>query len=292
MSDNPGPAVRRRQLGAALRRHRIKAGLSVKDAADHLLCSPAKISRIETAQRNPTLRDVRDLSNIYGISEEEGSWLMALARESRERAWWQAFDYDPGLETLIGLEGAARTISEFQNTTIPGLLQTPEYANAVISLWRPASAAALQNAVHLRMKRQQILSDSIRPRLDYVLDEGVLRRVVGGVAVMRAQLEHLVELSAASAVDLRVIPYGAGAHKGMSQGFIILEFGEADERMPSAGPALPTVVYIEGLTGEMYVDQPAEVAHYLDVFNGLKGKALQRNESLDLVRSVSRTLRT
>jgi transcriptional regulator with XRE-family HTH domain len=278
--------VRRVQLGAALRRYRGAAGLSIKEVADRLLGSSSKITRIEKGQRNPTLRDVRDLCEIYGIPEGAAQQLMELARESRERAWWQEADLDPALQTLIGMEGSAKAISEFEALALPGLLQTQEYANAVLDVWIPEDSDRQQKALDVRMRRQEIFREEAPPEMRVVVDEAALRRVVGGRSVMRRQLDHLSTLVADSAVQIQVISFAAGPHLGMNNGFTVLEFGRAAS--PVGEPAIPAVVYVETLDDMTYLDQPAQVQRYLDAFKRLSAQALPVDESAVLLRSVAR----
>ncbi|GIE98092.1 helix-turn-helix domain-containing protein [Paractinoplanes rishiriensis] len=285
MPSDPGPTVRRRQLGAVLRRYREDAGMTVSDVAGHLLCSATKISRIETAQRNPTLRDVRDLCDLYRISDAVvRQQLMTMAQESRQRAWWQAAGLEPALETLIGLEGSATTIREFETSAFPGLIQTRPYADAMLANWHPAGSPQRERAVELRMRRQEILTGDQSPRLEIILDEAALRRLVGGPDVMREQLRHAIELSERAAITLRVVPFSAGAHQGMNSGFILLDFSN-----PVESPILeflPPVVYVEGLAGELYLDQIGDVERYARAFENLTAQALPTSETVKLIRKI------
>jgi len=285
MPGDPGPVVRRRQLGAALRGYRLEAGKTVKDVAEHLLCSQAKISRIETAQRNASLRDVRDLCDLYGISDAQvREELMGLARGIRERAWWNEEDLDPALETLIGMEGSATNIKEFEPLALPGLLQTRDYAEAILAVYLPDDQLGQKTAVDIRMRRQQILEDRSPVTISVVLDEAALRRPVGGVAVMRRQLEHLLHLIEMQVVEIRAIPFSAGAHVGISGGFTILEF--ARPTSPAAEPIVPAVVYFESFYSGTYLDQPAAVQEHLAAFSKLQNQALNNRETLELVKSM------
>ncbi len=177
---------------------------------------------METAQRNATLRDVRDLCDIYEIHDEGiRRQLMDLARGSRGRGWWQGADLPPALESLIGMEGAAVTISELQVVTVPGLLQTRAYATAMFDVYLSDDIEGRAAAVDIRMRRQETLRVESPPKLQVVLDEAAFHRVVGGRAVMLEQLSYLIDLVAADLVDLRVVPFAAGAHMAMIGGFTI-----------------------------------------------------------------------
>jgi transcriptional regulator with XRE-family HTH domain len=289
MSGDPGPLVRRRQLGAALRSYREAAGLSAKDVAERLLSAPSKISRIETAQRNASLRDVRDLCEIYDIRDEAvRRQLMDLARGSRERGWWQGVELPPALESLIGMEGSAVTISEFELALVPGLLQTRDYAMALLEIYLPDSDAR-EAFVDIRMRRQEIFKSDSPPALNVVLDEAVLHRKIGGSAVMHKQLSHLAYLISERHVELRVIPFSAGAHWAMLGGFTILEF--APPGGLGQGSSASSVVYSESYGPGAFIDQNALVQQYLSAFAKNRALAQPPVASLDMLRSVIRDLR-
>ncbi len=276
MAGGTSPTVRRWELGALLRELRHEAGLSVEDVARHLLCSQAKVSRMETGQRAATLRDVRDLSTLYKVPEEQQQRLMSLAREARQEAWWQK--YDVPYTTFIGLEAAAVSISCYELGFVPGLLQVEPYARAALRGQLPnASSSAIQDRVEVRMGRQELLSRDEPPDLWFVLDESVLRREVGGTKVMRDQVAHLIEVSRLPSVTLQVIPFGKGAHLGMIGSFVTLAFAEK---------LLSDVTYIEGLTGDQYLDREADVARYRHAFNHLRATADSPSESRRFLEQV------
>jgi transcriptional regulator with XRE-family HTH domain len=282
---NPGPLVRRRQLGAALRKHRTDAGLSLVEVAKKLLLSPSKISRIESAQRNISARDVRDLMDLYRITDPATrDELMRLVEESRESAWWTQYNLMPTYERLIGLEGAAATICDYQMGTIPGLLQTPAYAAAVAAVWTD-DPDSIKNAVDVRLVRQQLLANGTA--LKVVVDESVLRRTVGSREIMRDQIRKLIEVSGGSQVEFQVIPLSAGAHKGAVSGFIILQFPQS----VAAGSAarMTDIVYLESVVGAgAYIEQPEEVNGYLEAFLGLQEKALDRQATISFMEALLR----
>lgn len=291
MSVQPGPTVRRRQVGRALRSYRVEAGLSVQEVAERLLCSPAKISRIETAQRNPTLRDVRDLLNMYGVLDEQiHERLMAMARESRERGWWQTLNLSPALEVLIGMERAATHIKEFEILAIPGLLQTREYAAEILRASSPDDPDRGQAKVDIRMRRQRILKESPPPpQLTVILDEAAVHRLVGGKVVFKRQLNHLIEMIDASTLELRVIPFSAGAYVGMLNGFTLLEFDP--EAANGAEPDIHPVAYVEyHQTDTMFFDEPVAVDEYARTFAALRNHSFSQRESRSLLLSVTEVL--
>jgi transcriptional regulator with XRE-family HTH domain len=293
------PTLRRRELGVRLRSMRLDHGLTVEQVADQLLCSPSKVSRMETGQRAATLRDVRDLCRIYGVTDQaEITRLMELAREGKQQAWWQPYDLDY-FATYVDLEQAAAGLSYYHTTVVPGLLQTVDYARAMFAWSLPTGQPGGHFTEHpherhdnlieytperrdqlidVRLRRQrQLLTRDPAPDLVAVLDEAVLHRMVGGAAIMGAQLRHLVEVSAMPNLALQVIPFRAGAHPAMDNIFTILEFGEA----------APTVVYVEGLMGWLYLERQQEVARYGQVLEHLRSMALSPKETIGLIREIS-----
>jgi transcriptional regulator with XRE-family HTH domain len=267
------PTLRRRELGLKLRALRNDLGLTVEQVAERLLCSPSKVSRMETGQRGATLRDVRDLCAIYGVGDEaQIADLMELAREGKQQGWWQSYGLD--YATYIGLEEAAISLSYFQSSLIPGILQTPSYARAVheagIQNYAPGR---IDDHVDVRMRRQRLLTRNPPLKVSAVLDEAVVRRVVGGPAVMAAQLHHLAEVAKLPSVTIQVVPFGAGAHPALDNMFDIMEFGES----------APSVVYVEGLMGLIYIERPQDVSRYLQVFENLRAASLTPKESIELI---------
>jgi transcriptional regulator with XRE-family HTH domain len=273
------PTLRRRELGALLRARRQELGLTVDQVSEHLLCSPSKVSRMETGQRGATLRDVRDLCELYGIDEhEERERLMTLAREGKQQAWWQP--YDLSYSTYVGLEAAAASIKDYDSGVVPGLLQTQEYTRARHEGTLPRlEAFKIERRVEVTVKRQMVLTNEHPPRFWSILDEAVLHRVVGGPAVMKAQLEHLIEVSKRAGITIQVIPYEVGAHPGLDSIFSIVEF---------AG-GVPGVVYVEGLVGSIYLERPEDLVRYQQVFDRLSTIALSSKDSMALVQEVRNT---
>ena len=253
------PTVRRRELGALLRALRTGKGWTAEQVAGQLLISPSKISRLETGQRGASARDIRDLCDLYEVDDEQRQHLMELASEGKQRAWWQPLGLP--YSDYIGLEAAATSISDYGLATVPGLLQTPDYARAVVRAavpkWVPD---VVEQRVEGRITRQQHLFSEQVPSFEAVMDESVLHRVVGSPVIMRAQLERLLELSELPSIALRVIPYEAGALPAPNNKFIILRFAQ---------PTVSDVVFIEGLTGDLYLDDPHEVEVYNTTFRTL-----------------------
>ena len=277
MAGANSPTVRRRELGSVLRALRTDAGLTVDQVAERLLCSPSKVSRLETGQRGASLRDVRDLCDLYEVSAAERERLMTLAREGKQQAWWHSFDLR--YQTYVGLEDEAASIRLYNANVVPGLLQTAEYARAVTAAVLPQrTLEAVDQEVDARLTRQQLLTKENPPEVQVVLDESVLHRAVGGPAVMRAQLDRLLDLSRLPNVSLRVLPYESGALPAVETKFIVLSF---------ATPEVSDVVFIEGLVGDLYLERPADVREYEKVFGMLLGMALTPEQTNDLITKLA-----
>ena len=274
MPANRSPTVRRRELGALLRALRLEHGWTAEEVAEQLLVSPSKISRQETGQRGVSPRDIRALCDLYGVEGEQRQHLIDLASEGKQRAWWQATDL-PYL-TYMGLEAEAASISDYGLGILPGLLQTPDYARAVVEAAVPKWVPEIvERRVHGRLDRQErILSSPEAPRFEAVVDESVLHRVVGNPAIMQAQLEHLLTLSERPAISLRIIPYGAGALPAGNNKFIILSF---------TSPNVGDVVFIEGLTGDLYLEDPADVEVYAATFRALTSLAAAPDDTREII---------
>ena len=272
------PTVRRRELGALLRKLRLEKGLTVEQAAEQLMFSMSKLSRMETGHGVATARDIRDLCALYGVTEEaERERLTSLAREGKQSGWWQSYDLD--FSTYVGLEAAATELRYYQSTIVPGLLQTADYARAMIEVSVPRLAPErTDELLEVKLTRQHVLSRAEPLRLWAVLDEAALHRVVGGPAVMAAQLNRLAQATRSPNVTVQVIPYSAGAHPAMDSTFNILEFGSS----------VPSVVYVEGLVGWIYLDRSTEIARYQQVFEFLCSLALSPRKSIELITEVGK----
>jgi transcriptional regulator with XRE-family HTH domain len=252
-----GPTVLRILLGAQLRRLREARGISREDAGWEIRASGSKISRMELGRVSFKERDVADLLTLYGVTDEqEREALFSLTRQANSPGWWHRYgDILPSwFQPYLGLEAAASLIRTYEVQFVPGLLQTPEYARAVILLGHAgASSEEIDRRVELRQARQRILAEPHSRLLWAVIDEAVLRRPVGGPDVMRAQIEWLLEASKSPNIRLQIIPFQAGGHAAAGGSFAILRFPE---------PELPDVVYVEQLTGAIYLDKREDVEHY------------------------------
>jgi transcriptional regulator with XRE-family HTH domain len=271
----PGPLVRRRELSALLRQLRIDAGLTIEQVAERLLCSPSKVSRMETGIRTGTMRDIRDLCDVYGVTDRaQRDHLTELVRESRRVGWWQAYDVPYG--TYIGLEGDATSISVFHTTIIPGLLQTADYTRAIMA-GGSLSPEAIEQNVAVRLRRQELLDQGNPPELHVVVDEAALHRRIGSPSIMRAQLHHIIAKSSLPNVSVQVIPYVRGAYEAMDSSFSILEFPNQ----------MAGIVYVEGLFGFIYLEREQDLQRYKDAFLGAQSAAVSDRESIELITMIN-----
>ncbi|SBV26433.1 Helix-turn-helix domain-containing protein [Micromonospora krabiensis] len=252
-----GPTVLRMLLGAQLRRLRESSGVTREGAGWEIRASESKISRMELGRVGFKERDVADLLTLYGVSDaEERAVLLKLAQDANSPGWWHRYgDVLPTwFQSYLGLEAAAVLIRSYEVQFVPGLLQTPEYARAVVLLGHgTASPAEISRRVDLRMRRQELLRRADPPQLWAVVDEAALRRPIGGAEVMRGQLTALIEATRSPNIRLQVIPFAAGGHAAAGGAFTILRFGDQD---------LPDIVYIEQLTSALYLDKRDDLDYY------------------------------
>jgi transcriptional regulator with XRE-family HTH domain len=287
--ETTGSTVPRRQLGRYLRDLRNSQRLTVRAAAERLEWSEAKIWRIETGQVSLRSLDVEAMCRIYGATAELTEALMGLAKETKARGWWHSYgDVIPeGFDVYIGLEEAASTFSWYESELVPGLLQTERYAHTLIAADNPGvDEQEIDRRVHLRLARQTLLRRvTAPPRLEIVLNEAIVRRPVGGTAIMGEQLNQLVLLGELPNVSLRIMPFSTGLHPGVMSGpFVILRFplnGDGRETEP------PTV-YVDGFTGALYLDKAGEIGRYDQAFQGIWRTALDEQASRDLIQRAAR----
>jgi transcriptional regulator with XRE-family HTH domain len=268
------PTIRRRRLGAELRRHRDEAGVTIDAVAERLGCSASKVSRIETGHTSATPRDVKDMLDIYGVYGTQSDELVQIAREARQKGWWHP--YSTVLTgAYVGLEAAARSVRAYEQQVVPGLLQTERYAAAMIHAARPdIGADEAARRVSVRMARQSLLIQDDPIDLWVVLDEAVLSRPVGGDEVMRDQLKRLAEASELPNVTIQVLPFEAGAHAGMDGTFAILDFPEVED---------PDVVFAENATGGLFLEKSDELRKYVFIFDQIRSTALSSEKSAKLI---------
>ncbi|MFE6223495.1 MULTISPECIES: helix-turn-helix transcriptional regulator [unclassified Streptomyces] len=281
MASSVNPTVRRRRLGQELRKLREGKGMTAEQVAERLLVSQSKISRLENGRRSISQRDVRDLCGVYEVEDEAMvNSLMQMAKDSRQQGWWHAFGDIP-YSVYIGLETDAQSLRVYEPQIIPGLLQTRAYATAVISGALPESTPAdIEKRTSVRTRRQERINKEENPlRLWAVIDEAALRRVVGNRRVMAEQLEHLVEQSHLPHVTVQVLPFDTGAHPGISGQYSILEFPDASDS---------SVVYIEGVTSDLYLEKGPDVAKYSFMYEHLRAQALGVEQTRDFVADIAK----
>ncbi len=271
------PTIRRRRLGAALRRLREAGGMSLETVAEQLGWSPSKVSRIELAKIAVTPADVRALLGTLEVLNDEVETLVNLASEDRQPGWWRQYAevLPPWFEGYLSLESEAVRLLAYESEVIPGLLQTEDYAAEIIrhSPYTPLPDEAAR-AAELRRARQVRLTGDDPVRLDVVINEGALRRLVGGPDVMSAQLQHLATAAELPNVTVRALPFSVGAHPGVDGSFTVLEFPD---------PGDPRIVYLDQLTDSDYLDGLRDVAAYRHVHEQLRQRALPPSESREVI---------
>jgi transcriptional regulator with XRE-family HTH domain len=272
----PSPTVRQRELGTHLRGLRNALGMTIEEVAERLLCSPTKISRAETGTRRASLRDVRDLCQLYGVSDAEKAELMELAREAREQGWWTQYS-DLKLDPYIGLEQDASAITCFTMYCFPALLQTEEYARAIITATAPKmDPKIMDQRVEVRLRRQQLLAQDNPPRYRVLLDEAVMHRRVGGPAVMADQLGHVLSLAAEAKATVQVIPFDLGAYAASDSNFVLLEFRDS----------MSPVIFLEGLTNHQYLERTSDLDRYREALEHLRDSALSPRDSVERIQGI------
>jgi transcriptional regulator with XRE-family HTH domain len=274
------PTVRRRELGARLRALRTDRGWTVEQVAERLQFSPSKVSRLENGFRGVSARDIKDICDLYDVQDEERQQLTDLAAEGKQRAWWQSRDLP--YSTYAGLEAAAAEIFDIGLGVVPGLLQTEAYARAVLTAAQPPlTAEEIEQRLAGRMDRQRLLSSASPPYFEALIDEAVLRRIGGSPAIMRAQLEHLLTVGERPMVRISVVPFQAGILPVAAGKFIILSFRE---------PAVPGVVFIEGLAGDLYLGPAEGLAQYEEAFRATRAMAASPDRSRQMIAAIAAEL--
>ena len=268
------PTVRQRELGMRLRGLRTDLGLTVEEVAEKLLCSATKISRMETGARRPSLRDVRDLCELYEVEPSAAQDLMSLAKQARELGWWKQYD-DLRLDPYIGLEQNASAITCFMMFCVPALLQTEDYARAIIKAIAPGiDPKILEQRVEFRMRRQELLDRDNRPRYRVLMDESVLNRPVGGPEVMTAQLGKILKFDRENKAAVQVVPFDIGVPAIAESNFVLLDFED---------PALSSVVFVEGLTTNQLFERKSDLDRYREAVDHLRDSALSPRDSVTRV---------
>jgi transcriptional regulator with XRE-family HTH domain len=279
MPARPSPTVRGRRLRHELRKIREEHGLTIEQVSERSAgdWNASTISRWETGDRRIRPVDLRRLLDLYDVHGDQREIMLTLARQARERGWWRSYsDAVPEwFEVYLGLEAEAAVIHDYAAELVPGLLQTTDYYRAFM---RAAPAVGDEETIErkaaVRLARQERLTGEDPPRFWAVLNEAVIRRVVGGATTMRTQLQHIAETADLAHVTVQVLPFRAGAHPAMDGSFIVLGFPE---------PTDPDVVYLEGQAGSLYLERPPEVERYAAIFSHLIAKALDPDESRALI---------
>jgi transcriptional regulator with XRE-family HTH domain len=279
------PTVRRRIVGAQLRRLRENSGVSRRQAAASIGVGESRLSRVETGHSGLDEDDVRRLLELYGIHRaEERDALLALVREANRPGWLQAFSgaVPAWFRPYVDLEEAAQVIRTYEVQFIPGLLQTEDYARAVIAhgLTEPP-ADEVERRVELRMRRQRILTSAHPTRLWAVIDEAALWRPIGGSDVTRDQLRALLDAARLQNITVQVMPFHVGGHAGEAGAFTILRFPE---------PELHDIAYVEQLTGAMYLERDDDMDHYGAAMERLCVQSASPEESMDLISKIIREI--
>jgi transcriptional regulator with XRE-family HTH domain len=274
------PTVRLRRMAAEIRALRAASGLTRDDVVERTGINAATLYRIEHARVRPQTRTLRTLLDLYGADTDKQAELVALLRDARQRGWLHAYQSElpEQYTTYIGFEGEARSVWNYESLYVPGLLQTEDYARAVIRAGLPgASPNDIEPRVQVRIQRQEVLRGDNPLELWAIVDEAALRRQVGGQAVMRAQLDHLLAAADLPHVTLQVIPFTVGAHAGMPGSFVFMQFTEA---------AIPDVIYLDSMAGDLFLEAEADVRRYRLAFEHLRAVAASPDASRALVTAL------
>ncbi|MFJ5048697.1 helix-turn-helix domain-containing protein [Streptomyces sp. NPDC088719] len=283
MPSHPRPTVRRRRLGAELKRLREKAGVKMEDAAERIGGDKPKISRQENGRQGVSKLEIEALLALYGVSDERlRTALITLAREGRRKGWWAQYsDILPaGFQERLSIESDAARILTFQPMLVPGLLQTVEYATELIrSVDKDATEDERSSYIEVRRSRQEIFTRDNPPQYVCLLDEAVLRREVGGPAVMAAQLDKILEMNNPPKLTIQVVPFAQGWHAGADGAFNIYSYPD---------PMDLDVVNLDYLDGALYLEEDQPVERYQLAFDELRAAALASRQSVELISAVKR----
>jgi transcriptional regulator with XRE-family HTH domain len=280
-----GPTVRRRRLGSELRKLRDASGLKLEEVAAELGVAPSTLSRIETGKAPTKSAYLSQMLEMYGVTDPaQRQVLVDMAREGHRKGWWAAYDdvLPSGFDIFVGLEAETAGIRSYENSVIYGLLQTQDYARAVLRELQPRQTAEqIDRQVDLRMARQRRLGEEPALDLWVIHDEAVIRRAVGGPAVMRGQLSRLLEVASRPGMTLQVLPFESGAHAGLRGPFSILEFPDRTDSR---------IAHVESVGGFIYMEKEREVRACSDAFDRLRAAALAPGASADLIATVRASL--
>ena len=274
------PTVRLRRLSAELRRLRASAGLTREDVTEKTGINEATLYRIETARVRPQRRTLIGLLDLYEVSEPQRSEALALLADAGKEGWLRPDHSDLPEEytTYMSFEAEARAVRNYESLFIPGLLQTEDYARAVIKGVLPmAGNTEIEQRVRARIERQEVLTKDEPLRLWAIIDEAAVRRVVGGPSVTAAQTEHLLRMMNEAHVTLQLIPFSAGAHPGMPGSFVLMDFAEVED---------PEIIYIDSLAGDLFLEAEADLRRYRELFDNLRAVALAPDQSARMIATL------
>ena len=281
MNESTSPMMLRRRLRNELRDARLKANLSQEQVAKAMVWSLSKMIRIETAKTGISVNDLKALLALYGITERTDE-LVALAKAAKQPPWWRRYSEvaSPSLLELIDYESSASAINQFETIFVPGILQTEEYASAVLRVFYEeySDDERVAALVELRTRRGDLLRSENAPKFSFALDEGVIRRRVGSPAIMARQLERLADAAELQGVTIQVVPFTAGLHPGMKGPFEVMQFDDSPDE---------DVVYLEGRRGDPFSDDPKETKGYLEAFERVTETALDPSESVRRLREAA-----
>jgi len=281
-----GPTVRRRRLGTELRKLRESNGFKLEEVAARLGVVPSTLSRIETGKAPTKSAYLNQMLEMYGVTDpQQRQVLVDMAREGHRKGWWAAYDdvLPSGFDIYVGLEAETAAVRGYEVSVVPGLLQTPGYARAVLREMFPRhTTEQIERLVDLRIERQRRFDGDPPIELWAVLDEAVIRRPVGGNSVMCEQLEHLLAAADRPGVTIQVLPFGCGAHAGHGGPFSILEFPNRSDS---------EVAYVESVVGIIYLEKDRDVRARAEAFDRLRAAALAPGTSADLISQVAKELR-
>lgn len=280
-----GPTVRRRRLGTELRRLRDSSGFKLEEVAGELGVAPSTLSRIETGKAPTKSAYLSQMLEMYGVTDSgQRQVLIDMAREGHRKGWWAAYDdvLPSGFDIYVGLEAETAAIRSYEISVVHGLLQTSDYARAVLREMFPRhTAQQIDRLVDLRMARQHRLDDEPPLELWAILDEAVIRRPVGGPAIMRKQLSHLLAEGDRPSITMQILPFACGAHAAHAGPFTILEFPDRSDS---------EVAYVESVAGYIYLEKDRDVRARSEAFNRLRAAALSPSTSAETISQVARDL--
>ncbi len=283
MGDNASPLMLRRRLRTELRTARLSKELTQEQVATEMEWSLSKMNRIEKAKSGISANDLKMLLSLYGITDQERTEeLLALARAAKQSPWWSRYSdvAPPDLLELIEYEYAASAVSQFETMFVPGILQTEDYATAVLQgfLGEKSPAERVAALVELRTRRRELLTSENAPKFHFVLDESVIHRLVGSPAITSRQFMHLVRVAELSNVTIQIVPFAVGLHPGMTGPFEVVEFDDAPDEK---------IVFLEGPRGDFISDDPEETDSYLESFRRIIEKSLGPSDSVERLRKAA-----